>query len=283
MNPHDANSTDTEASHSPGKQAGNAAATASWSEALVSFRWPLVVVALGLIALTFYLVTLRQAERAAGKVGELVGTAADRAESMARGFFGGNITEAFVSSIPEIQTAEGGRLELASAEITETFTRSDERRILWDQFSLGTTVSEIKVPVTYRYHLRLADPWRLEVSGGTCVVYAPQIRPTQPPAIHTDGMEKRSAESWLRFDAHEQLEALEKTITPQLIARARDEQHLTLVRETSRQAVAEFVRRWLLREDHWRPDRFHAVTVVFPDDEPSDTEALDITIELDEG
>ena len=256
----------------------------SWRAVLVSYRWPLAAVAvLGLVPLAFYGVTLWQAERAAGKVSELVGSAADRAESLARGFLSGNITETFVASIPEIEGAGGGRLELAAAEVIETFTRTDERRILWDQFSLGTTVSEIKVPVTYRYHLRLADPWRLEVSGQTCLVYAPSIRPTQPPAIHTDRMEKRTEESWLRFDAADQLAELEKTITPKLIVRARDPRHLELVREESRRSVAEFVRAWLLREDQWRSDRFHAVTVVFPDEQPSTPETLDVTIELDEG
>lgn len=255
----------------------------SWRATLVGLRWPLAFVIVAFFGLCIYLVTLWQAERAASAVGDLVGDAADRAESLARGFFTGDVTEAFVSSIPEIRGAEGGRLELATAEMTETFTRTDERKILWDQFSLGVTATEIKVPVTYRYHLRLADPWRLEVSGNTCVVHPPRIRPTQPPAIHTDRMEKRVEEGWLRFDAAEQLEALEKSITPRLIIRASGPQHLGLVREESRQAVAEFVRLWLLREDQWREDRLSAVTVIFPDEESRPREKPVVRMEADDG
>ncbi len=254
-----------------------------WSSTVVSLRWPLMLVALALIALAFYVVTLRQAGQAVDTVGSMVGGAADRAESIAKSFLSGNITETFLASIPEIQTTGSGHLELASADVTETFTRSDERRVLWDIVSLGTTATEIKVPVTYRYHLRLEDPWRLEVSEQTCLVYAPKIRPTQPPAIHTDRMEKRAEESWLRFDAEEQLDELQRSITPRLITRAQDPRHLDLIREQSRRTVAEFVRTWLLREEQWRDDRFFAIKVVFADEDVQDPEALDITIQLDDG
>ncbi len=264
-------------------QQANPNGNAGWSEVIVSLRWPMVLIALALIALAFYVVTLRQAGQAVDSVGSMVGGAADRAETIAKSFLTGNVTETFLASIPEVNTSGSGLLELASADVTETFTRSDERRVLWDIVSLGTTASEIKVPVTYRYHLELADPWRLEVTGQTCVVYAPQIRPTQPPAIHTDRMEKRSEESWLRFDAEEQLDDLQRSITPRLISRARDPRHLDLVREQSRRTVAEFVRAWLLREDQWRDDRVFAIKVVFPDEEVREPEALDITIQLDDG
>jgi hypothetical protein len=94
-------------------------------------------------------------------------------------------------------------------------------------------------------------------------VRAPQLRPSVPPAIHTDGMEKRSQEGWLRFDGAEQMAALERSLTPTLSARAASPQNLALVRDTARRRVAEFVRDWLLREGQWREGRFTAVTVTF--------------------
>ncbi len=254
---------------------------AGWQEVLVGYRWPLVVVCLALIALAVYLLTLRQASKAAGEVGDLISGAADRAEAVARAFMSANITETFLASIPEIDAAGSGRLEVAKAEITETLTRSDERLIFWDNVSLGTTVTEIKVPVTYRYHLRLDDPWRLQVSGQTCLVFAPAIRPTQPPAIHTDRLTKRVEQDWLRFDAAEQLAELERSITPRLVARAAGSKHVALIREPSRRTVAEFVRSWLLREEQWRDDRFHAIKVVFADEEVSDPGALEVTVALE--
>ena len=77
---------------------------------------------------------------------------------------------------------------------------ADERRILWDRFSLGETVSEIRVPVTYRYHLRLADAWEIEISDQTCIVHAPRIRASQPPASHSSAAvasSQRPVSSWM--------------------------------------------------------------------------------------
>ncbi len=197
---------------------------------------------------------------------------------MVENVLSGNVTETFVAAIPEIEGAGGGRLELASAKTTEIFTRTDERKVLWDWVSLGTTVSEIRVPVTYRYHLRLGDAWRIEVRDGLCYVYAPAVQPTLPPAIHTDGVEKRLDADWLRFDAADQLITLERSITPRLETYAADPKHLGLVRGESRRTVAEFVRTWLLREDQWGDDRVRAVKVIFPDEETVDPERIGASV-----
>ena len=67
-------------------------------------------------------------------------------------------------------------------------------------------------------------------------------------------------------DKRDKLEALERSITATLETRAMDERHLALVREASRQSVAAFVKHWLMKEDHWREDRFTSIVVVFPDE-----------------
>jgi hypothetical protein len=85
-------------------------------------------------------------------------------------------------------------------------------------------------------------------------------------------MEKRSESGWLRFNEDEEMEALERSLTPSLVARAGNADHLELVRERCRVRVADFVRSWLLLEDQWGPGRFTHVEVVFADevaDEPS--------------
>jgi hypothetical protein len=230
-----------------------------------ALRWPLVVVAVVLIAVLGSL-------RACHTVGEEQRASLDQvgraAADLAERFSTGRITTTFVASIPELVGAGETRLELAAYQAVETFSRSDDRRVLFDLIPLGTTVTEIRVPVTYRYHVRLEDEWNLRVVDRVCLVVAPPIRPTLPPAIHTDRMEKHSDRGWLRFDTDEQMDALERTMTPTLSARAADPRHLELVRETCRRRVAEFVRGWLLHEDHWRQDRFLAVTVVFADEAP---------------
>lgn len=203
----------------------------------------------------------------------------DRVTGIAARFRQQTITETFLSALPTIARTPGGTLELATATSTETLTRADERTILWDSIYLGKSVSEISVPVTYRYHLNLRDPWKLEVSGNTCIVRAPAIRPSLPPAIHTDQMRKRSEVGWARFDAREQMAELERSLTPRLTRHAGDPRRLALVREDCRKTVAEFVRDWLLREDHWRKDRFTAIQVIFAD-EPADKPAPPVTLRL---
>ena len=82
-------------------------------------------------------------------------------------------------------------------------------------------------------------------------------------------MQKRSESGWARFDAREQMAELERSLTPRLARHAADSRRLAIVREECRKTVAEFVRDWLLKEDHWRKDRFSTIKVVFAD-EPGD-------------
>ena len=128
--------------------------------------------------------------------------------------------------------------------------------------------------MTFRYHLKLSDPWKLTTRENVCVVLAPAIKPSNPPAVHTDRMEKRTENGWGRSNKDENLAVLEKSLTPELEARAGDRRHLRHVREDCRKSVAEFVRRWLLREDHWRKDRFTAVVVVFTDELKGNPESV---------
>jgi len=237
---------------------------------LAAFRWPLVVIVLGLFGLIAYVISLNKSKQVYDETLDRAARGADKFAKTAAGiaakFQQGTITETFTAAIPEISGAGIGNLELASSETTETFSKSDSKTIGWDLIYLGTTTTEIKVPVTYRYHLRLADPWRLEVSGQTCVVHAPLIRPSLPPAIHTDRMEKKSDRGWARLNVGAQMTELEQSITPTLQRYAGDARHMRLVREECRKTVAEFVKAWLLKEDHWRNDRFHTIKVIFADE-----------------
>ena len=232
--------------------------------------WPLLILALALMALYGYCYSVTTADRFARDAGaEISGTlekSIGAVSELADRFRSGSITETFRAAIPEVESAGSGRLEVATTTVTESFERSDEQRILWGLLSLGSTVSQIHVPVTYRYHVELADPWRIEVSGPTCLVFAPPIRPSQPPAIHTDRMEKRSQSDWTLMNGEDQLEKLEQSITPILRGYAEDPRHLNLVKDKSRLTIGKFIKDWLLREDQWREDRFRRVVVFFPDE-----------------
>lgn len=186
---------------------------------------------------------------------------------IAERFRSGRITTTFTSELPRLLPGDA-LLEVAAVEAPETVRREDARSAFFELLPLGTTVTEIRTVVTYRYHLALSDEWRLEERDGVCYVYAPRLRPSQPPAIHTDRMEKHAQSGWARFDAAEQLAALEKDLTPLLAARAMAPERLALVREPARRKVASFVRSFLLREDHWRAGRFSAIVVTFADEPP---------------
>lgn len=231
---------------------------------LRDFRWPLTLIVLSLIGLAAYLITVAWTRDA-------LDNALERVEGIAEDFQTGTITTTFLAALPELTPIPGGNLEVASAKMTETLIRSDEKRLFWDYVSLGETVTEAKVPVTYRYHLRLNDPWRLEISGRTCIVRAPKIRPSLPPAVHLSEIERRVETGWLRFDGREQLDALEKSIIPSLEAYASDPRHLNLVRDSSRRSVADFVRNWLLKEKRWSADGVQSIIVVFADEEFDDS------------
>jgi hypothetical protein len=251
-----------------------------WLDTVRALRWPAVVVVLALVA--FFAVrhlgnTARDGGRAAAEMARELG---EGAINIAAAFQTGTITKTFVAAIPSFSPDSGAKLELAAFKATEILRSSDELRVAWDLIPLGTTVTEIRVPVTYRYHVRLDEPWRLEVFDQGCLVHAPMIRPTLPPAIHTDGMEKFSDRGWLRFNEDEQMEDLERSLTPALSRRAVDTVHLETVREQCRLEVAEFVRSWLLMEDHWRDDRFRSVTVIFADEPVSQGPSRRPTLQL---
>jgi hypothetical protein len=254
------------------------------SHILSTYRWPLAIVVLACLALFAFLaflwVTKKTYDETLARGGRAGESAARTAESIAERFMHGNITKAFVAAIPEISSTGAGNLELATSDQTESFRAEDEKSVLWEKLYLGKTVSEIRVPVTYRYHLRLADAWHLDVSGQTCIVVAPVIRPSLPPAIHTDKMEKKSDAGWGRFNAREQMADLEKGITPTLASYAADARHLALVRDPCRKTVAEFVLNWLLKEDQWRTDRFHTIKVIFTDESDAPPERFTPTIQL---
>jgi hypothetical protein len=170
-----------------------------------------------------------------------------------------NITHTFIAALPTL-TREMN-LEVASSKQTEVLERTNAKRFLG--VNLGPNQARMNVPVTYRYHIRLYDIWKLHIGGSTLVVCAPEISCSLPPAIHTDEIQETATRGWARGSPVDLLEELRRDLTPVLSRYANDRRRLELVRDTCRQSVAEFIRRWLENEGRWGQGRFTAINVKF--------------------
>lgn len=179
------------------------------------------------------------------------------------------ISDSFRQSVTQVISTHGDILEVATLQTDETITKYDMKTLFQDAVYLGTTVSEIRTPVFYRYHIRLSDPWDIRLQDGACIVHVPALRPSQPPAIRTEGMEKKSEAGWLRFNAAENLAALEKELTGTLEKRAGNPAHLDLVREKARESIAQFAQKWLMPEPQSAAP-LRSITVIFPDEKEPD-------------
>lgn len=163
---------------------------------------------------------------------------------------------------PVVMRTRGGLLEVATVRALERFTREDSRDF-WG-IDLGTTVSQIQVPVTYRFHIEMAREWPIEVRGFTAIARAPAVKPSLPVAFDTTLMEKYTRAGWARFNKEENLEALQRSMTPTLAARASGDAYRGLAEEAARKTIAEFITIWLLKETDWKRDPGHKVVVLFP-------------------
>lgn len=245
---------------------------------VASLRWPVALVVVATIGYFSFYRACETVETQKDLPVQAAQEARKIVSSIAEKFKTGKITTSFVAALPRMAPDDATRLELASFEATETFRKTDEKRIVFNMISLGTNVTEIRVPATYRYHVLLKDKWHMQVVGQHCIVKAPKLRATVPIAIHTDKLETLSTRGWLRLDGEKQLATLHKSITPTLNKRASEPETINLIRETARRRLAEFVRNWLLVEDHWREDRFRTITVIFDDEKNIDERAIAPTV-----
>lgn len=195
------------------------------------------------------------------------------------------VSESFQENVRRVASSHGDVLELATLDTEETVTKFDTKTLFNDAIYLGTSVAEIRAMVVYRYHLKLSEEWKLTVENGRCVVVAPAIRPSLPPAIRTETMEKKSEAGWLRFNAAQNMASLEKGLTSLLEARAVVPGKIRHVREASRLAVAKFVQNWVLKEQKQHEQgAIREIVVIFPDEpaaaNPAEASKLPATLVL---
>jgi hypothetical protein len=186
----------------------------------------------------------------------------------------------FIANIPTIFRTPGGNLELAGVSSTETFMSSDTTKFLNWNIPGATTMVIIKVPVIYRYHVPVLDKWDIQVTDNTCLICAPELRPTLPPAIQSEKMEIKTIEGPLAFHGAEQQAKLLQSLTPQLEMNAKDSTRLNLVREEARKTVAEFVQTWLLQRDEWGEKKVENIKVFFRGEKDFPAESLTPPVEM---
>jgi hypothetical protein len=210
----------------------------------------LVIVALALIAAGTVIV-LYFGESAKQMLGKVSG-----------GFMTSQVTLKTDEILLELGRTHGDVLEVASPLKTmETFSRGDVRFAAWGWVYLGTTISEIKVPATYRFYIKLSEIKQSRLDESVLIITAPAIHPALPVAFDTEAMEKKSDGTWLRFDAEQQLAELEKSVTPALAARAQG--HVKTVRENARRDIEEFVQKWIVESEPDYRGKIKAVKVIF--------------------
>ena len=166
-----------------------------------------------------------------------------------------------------VAAGTGSHLEIATAEATESFSRTTNYEVFGKKLPLSTNLSEINVPATYRFHIDLNDEWKLTPEGKRLLVRAPRIRPTLPVAFDSARVEKKTSAGWVRWDKDGDLAELEKGITGELATRAADPATIAKIEDEGRLAVARFVRTWLLSREAWGEGRFEEIVVVFEGEE----------------
>ena len=175
-------------------------------------------------------------------------------------------TSVVASGIPVVMRSRGGLLEISTVTVFERFKREDTREF-WN-LPLGTTVSIIQVPVTYRFHIEMAREWPIHLHGKTAVVRTGEVKPSLPVAFDTSRLEKYTQSGWARFNKDENLTLLERSMTTELQARSDNPAVRKLALEAGRKTVAEFVTTWLLKEQGWKHgDPEQRVIVLFPGEE----------------
>lgn len=158
----------------------------------------------------------------------------------------------------------GGLLEVTTIKSSEAFGVSKHHTVLG--IPVGATVSRIRVPATFRYHVELAREWKILLRDKTFVVIAPMVKPSLPVAIDTARLEKESSGVWSVLTGNPQLDQLQRSITQQLGVRAASPSYVQFQREEARKTVKEFVAKWLVTQQEWKATSGYPIKVYFADE-----------------
>lgn len=169
-----------------------------------------------------------------------------------------------ITDAPVVMRTNGGLLEVSTITSPERFESTQDHTILG--VSVGATVSTIRVPATYRYHIELAPEWKILLRDKMFVVVAPAVKPSLPVAIDTAKLEAQSFGVWSLFTGHDQLAELQRSITQALANKAGSAPYIQMQREAARATVKEFVAKWLITQEQWKSATSYPIKVFFADE-----------------
>lgn len=186
---------------------------------------------------------------------------------LASRFWSGSQTQtmrSFAIDEPVVIRTSGGLLEVSSIESPERFETSENHTILG--VSLGKTVSRVRVPAVFRYHIELAPEWKILLRDKTFVVVAPAVKPTLPVAIDTAQLESEASGVWSLITGQALIDQLQRSITGTLAAKAGSSRYIEMQREEARKTVTEFVAKWLVTQERWKAASAFPIRVFFSDE-----------------
>jgi len=169
-----------------------------------------------------------------------------------------------ITDAPVVMRTNGGALEVSTITSPERFESAHDHTILG--VPVGTTVTTIRVPATYRYHIDLAPEWKILLRDRVFVVVAPAVKPSLPVAIDTAKLEAQSLGVWSLFTGQAQLSDLQRSITQALADKANSNAYIHMQREAARATVKEFVAKWLITQEPWKSAATYPIKVFFADE-----------------
>jgi len=169
-----------------------------------------------------------------------------------------------ITDKPQVVYIKGGLLEVSRITAPETFSASNDETILG--ISIGKTITRIRVPAVYRYHVKLDPQWKIILKDKTFVVISPPVIPSLPVAIDTARLEAESTGTWSLFTGEGRKAELQKLITKTLGAKAASPSYVNFQREVARQTIRDFVAKWLVTQVQWKDAASYPIQVYFADE-----------------
>jgi len=204
----------------------------------------------------------RSLRRAPAELLEQTHAVAEEARRVAAAFRKGTLVTRFASEATRLNGA--ARLQFAELLQAESFERTDGSALFWGQLELPDVIVEAQAPVTYTYYVDLDKPWAFRrLADGVLETAAPAIE-FNTPAVDPSRIRYVVRKGSLLRDEAAVLERLQSGLTE--LSRERARQHLSLVRDTGRIKIADFVERWL--RERFEDGGSYRVRVSFAD-EPS--------------